>query len=519
MDGANTALNNRIDEGAGTGRLAGYRLLRRLASGERADVFLATAESATTGLPRLLVVRVYAPGVDPASIGTELEAMSESGVELLPRLHDVAALDDGRICVAVERIGPVRLSALLLERRLAPGEAVTVLAPLAVAVDRLAEAGFVHTGMGPGAVQFDETGRPRLLGLGGLERLEPLGAPGRTERLRRGYAAFGALAGEVLAASGGAPALDALIAERSAARPFAPFGRELERALFAWADPVAVAGAGAGAGAPGVAGGGPARSSAGAAGDPATALRLAARPEPSEGTGPARPRRRNALFELSFLPDDLVARLADAADRSPGAGALARLRARLAPRRSALVVGGLLGAAVLVVVLTLVPPGAGATTVDPGADAGGAAPTGAEAVPAAGAGAEVDGSEDPGAGAAPAVAPAVAPETEPVEAARLLLAERERCLAALALDCLGAVDQPGSAIEAADVRLVAAAQQGQAVSASGFRLDGVELAGEMGDAVLLTVPREAGADGAEREPASLLMVRGEAGWRLRELFG
>lgn len=515
MDGANTALNNRIDEGAGTGRLAGYRLLRRLASGERADVFLATAESATTGLPRLLVVRVYAPGVDPASIGTELEAMSESGVELLPRLHDVAALDDGRICVAVERIGPVRLSALLLERRLAPGEAVTVLAPLAVAVDRLAEAGFVHTGIGPGAVQFDETGRPRLLGLGGLERLEPLGAPGRTERLRRGYAVFGALAGEVLAASGGAPALDALIAERSAVRPFAPFGRELERALFAWADPVAVAGAGAGA--PGVAGGGPARSSAGAAGDPATALRLAARLEPSEGSGPARPRRRNALFELSFLPDDLVARLADAADRSPGAGALARLRARLAPRRSALVVGGLLGAAVLVVVLTLVPPGAGATTVDPGADAGGAAPTGAEAVPAAGAGAETEaeGSEETGAGAAPAVAP----ETEPVEAARLLLAERERCLAELALDCLGAVDQPGSAIEAADVRLVAAAQQGQAVPASGFRLDGVELAGEMGDAVLLTVPREAGADGAEREPASLLMVRGEAGWRLRELFG
>jgi hypothetical protein len=37
---------------------------------------------------------------------------------------------------------------------------------------------------------------------------------------------------------------------------------------------------------------------------------------------------------------------------------------------------------------------------------------------------------------------------------------------------------------------------------------------EMGDAVLIGVTRAT----PEREPASLLVVRGEAGWRLREIF-
>ena len=47
-----------------------------------------------------------------------------------------------------------------------------------------------------------------------------------------------------------------------------------------------------------------------------------------------------------------------------------------------------------------------------------------------------------------------------------------------------------------------------------FDLGAIMLVADMGSAVLLEVPY---AD-AEREPASLLMMRSEAGWRLRELF-
>jgi hypothetical protein len=43
----------------------------------------------------------------------------------------------------------------------------------------------------------------------------------------------------------------------------------------------------------------------------------------------------------------------------------------------------------------------------------------------------------------------------------------------------------------------------------------VQITAEMGDAVLVEVTPAV----ADREPASLLVVRGEAGWRLREIFG
>ena len=44
-------------------------------------------------------------------------------------------------------------------------------------------------------------------------------------------------------------------------------------------------------------------------------------------------------------------------------------------------------------------------------------------------------------------------------------------------------------------------------------LDAITVVAEMGDAVVPAAPTS-----GEREPASLLMMRGEAGWRLREVF-
>ena len=89
--------------------LAGYRLLRRISNGDRADVYLATvdrAENADDDAP-LVAVRVYAPTVPGESIATEIEAMAADTSGALPELFDVAALDDGRCCLAVERMpGP-----------------------------------------------------------------------------------------------------------------------------------------------------------------------------------------------------------------------------------------------------------------------------------------------------------------------------------------------------------------------------------------------------------------------------
>src|SRR5690349_13910906 len=92
------------------GRLVGYRLIRRIASGDRADVYLAAlgrseasdadgavgadmADStrvAAHGIPSLVVLRVYGAEADDDAITRELEAMSTDAAGALPRLHDVA---------------------------------------------------------------------------------------------------------------------------------------------------------------------------------------------------------------------------------------------------------------------------------------------------------------------------------------------------------------------------------------------------------------------------------------------
>jgi hypothetical protein len=99
-------------------------------------------------------------------------------------------------------------------------------------------------------------------------------------------------------------------------------------------------------------------------------------------------------------------------------------------------------------------------------------------------------------------------------AARSLLELRAACFATLDLECLETVVQPGSAIESADRAKMLAARDGDAPPDDGFDLATVQVTAEMGDAVLIGVTRAT----PEREPASLLVVRGEAGWRLREIF-
>ena len=114
-------------------------------------------------------MRVYASSVPGESIATEIEAMTADTSGALPELYDVATLDDGRCCLAVERLPGPTLAGLLIGRTLDPGEAVTILAPVVVAVAELAESGFVHTRLSASDVILDATGRPRVIGLGALQ--------------------------------------------------------------------------------------------------------------------------------------------------------------------------------------------------------------------------------------------------------------------------------------------------------------------------------------------------------------
>ncbi|MGW4930492.1 hypothetical protein ACWEOH_15205 [Agromyces sp. NPDC004153] len=527
------------------GRLVGYRLIRRIASGDRADVYLAAVgrpappgsdgvgpagrstavasgstgvASGAHGVPALVVLRVYDAEADDAAIACELEAMSTDAAGALPRLHDVATLPDGRCCVVVERLGGGSLARTLSSRTITAGEAVTILAPIVVAVGDLASRGYAHTRLAVSDIVFDDGGRPRILGLGALQRMPDRGAD-RTALRRVAHERLADLVEDVAAAVMPVGALVEavdLIRSRLAARPFAPCEAELERRLFELATPEPVR-------------------------EIATAVsprRLPARvapptPSPVEadmdaegavvapkphGAVPGGWRRWLALVQA---PEGVVEQLAAAADVDRVANGRTRLADLIRARGRAVTVGALLGGAALVSMLTLVPP-AGA---EGGRVAG--ASGGAAGEPDVG---EVQPIEEPTADTQ-ATNPPVSPEADTaappssvddlggstpddvVAAARDLLGRRAECFAALDLGCLGTVVQPGSAIEASDRAALVAARDGEALPPTDFDPATLEVVAEMGGAVLVRARAT-----PEREPASLLMVRGEAGWRLREVF-
>ncbi|KQM83513.1 hypothetical protein [Agromyces sp. Leaf222] len=529
---------------AGAG-IAGYRILRRIGSGSRADVFLAVAQHAEASgdasadrradspceTAPLVVMRIYRDDVDDLSIAAELDAMHAVPGAGLPTLLDVATTDSGGRVAVVERIGGATVAQVIHERSLEPGEAVTLIAPVVAGIARLAEAGFVHGRLAPSDVQLDSSGRPRLLGLGGLEPL-PGDHASATMLRRTGLDALTAYVDQVVGAVRPVGVFDAavdLAKTALATRPFSPFERDLEQALFRAAAPAPVAGL-----------------------PPVRELRLPARvlapqaPEPVEaaataGPGAKRMRRRglpgqaesrrltSGLFDLAEVPVPLIEHLAESADADRVATVRRRATAWVGARRRPVVVGALLGAAALVLLLTVVPSAGGGTDGNQGAtasaDAGRAVAGAAEdaeadgdpaatSTPNAGAVTDAESSVDEGeADDDEAGSPGEGLESQdPVVGARSLLQLRESCFAELDPSCVASYVQPGSPLEDADWNLMLAARDG-AGGVEAYDPERMEVVTEMGAAVLVQVARV-----DDEEPASLLVVRSEAGWRLREIF-
>jgi hypothetical protein len=100
-----------------------------------------------------------------------------------------------------------------------------------------------------------------------------------------------------------------------------------------------------------------------------------------------------------------------------------------------------------------------------------------------------------------------------------LLHLREVCLATTSVPCLGGVDQAGSVAMATDSdRARDPHSTGAAVAltltAGAYTATVQERRGNAALVTLIPVVTE----GGDRHPASALMIKGEAGWRLRELF-
>ena len=88
----------------------------------------------------------------------------------------------------------------------------------------------------------------------------------------------------------------------------------------------------------------------------------------------------------------------------------------------------------------------------------------------------------------------------------VLAARRQTCLAAAQVSCLAEVDQAGSAAMRADENSVLGQREAFAIDTHGAVL--VERVG--GSAIVSALLNE--------QPASFLLMKGEAGWRLREFF-
>jgi hypothetical protein len=498
------------------------------------------------GAARLVALRVYDADADGAAITTEVEAMAQVGA--LPALYDLATLADGRTCVVVERIAGPSLARLVLERGLTCGEAVTVLAPIAVALGEFERHGFAHTRLAPSDVVFDDSGRPRLIGTGALRSLDaPHADPAaRTALLRDMSAAFAQLVDEVALVTRPAGALDpvrSLLAELLDARPFRTRPDEVERLLFALATPkpvmslpgAVVLGTAAhrlDTAGPPVAGGpssGPRETPGDVVAHAPPASDLPNEPsvagERAELPPPAQRRWLPGIFASvsgvvdEALPDETAGerswRAGMSAARSEWPGVLAaRCRALIAARSGVLIVGALAGAGALVLALTLVPP----ADEKPGRAAHAApASTPPQSGETATETAAPASAEPESAAPQPSAPESSAAESSAADAAAAtadLLRRREECFAELGLVCLEQVLQPGSGIDAADRVALVAAQGGEPGSRPEFALDAARVTGEMGGAWLVEVPYR----DDERQPASVLVMRSEAGWRLREIF-
>lgn len=426
-----------------------------------------------------LLVQVDDDGPEPAEL---IRAIDAVGVDRVARL--LAALDrlepaglGGVRDVVADALAPAvllthrrgtRLAELLLVReRWQAGEAVSLLTPVTDAVARMHDAGVAHGALGAARILVTVDGA-EVIGLDGAELFSP-GAPEvvreGVDAVARDRRALRELAVDVLERVDGSRASAAeQLSSRVGAAPDPRVIPELLEGLAQLAAAIPV-------------------------GLDVVADSAAHRDE-RDVPRPSGP-------EAGAAPPGFLARLlADwggvAADAAiPEAVARARqLLDGAPPNRRRLLVGGGAAVAMAGLLLAIIPPAersSSAATVPSPAPPSQAPPS------------------------TPPVEPDVEPdvETDPADAVVTLLARRDACFRELSVLCLEGVDQAGSAALDDDRRALLAMRDGGEGSPASVELVRVRVVERLGDSALVEL-------GPETAPASLLLMRSEAGWRIRD---
>lgn len=472
----------------------GYRAVRRLGEGRRAEVWLGlpvTEDSHDTAGRTGVALKLYraASGVHA---GREVD-----GLQRVRSMHVVEPLDaasvGGQPCLVLPRLDPGGLRRLLSERvDLAVGEIVTILVSLARAVGALHDAGVTHGDIRADKVLFTDGGAPVLIGGSSIRTHErDLSVVDRrtSDAHREDRCQLASLAQNLLGRVAGDPASSTL-AEWLDTDPWhaADFAPELEHRAFGCAHPIPVE-------------------------LPWQHGREAPTRPGAAATAAVVRRSRNDSAHQSQRGDGGSAGIAGVVTRRvlPSARRVITSLRTVRPRYRAVAVLGIVALAL-------------GTAIPPIASAGYAAGPAATSAPAP---SEVttDAEDVVPTAAVEASAERIASHTkdavagdDPVEAARALLGLREECLAQASLECLGGVVQADSAAWDTDSATIRRLQQGEVHTPPGW-LDG-ELAviDTMGAVVLLAMgPAQAEAS-AETPTASVLVIRTEAGWRIRDVF-
>jgi hypothetical protein len=493
----------RADDSAG-----GYALVRILGIGSRSTVHLGRAAREVRHGDSV-AVKVIGSAVSDESVDAEVAALCAHGSHHVVRLIDLSIVGPRARCLILERLGG-SLDELLAHRsRIRVGEAVTVLASVARGVHDLHLAGWSHRKLSAREILFDPSGRPVIVGLGSATRL---GTGRRTvqEEAREDWTAFRHLVkqmfervdleGREAAELALLEALDAVV------EPGASIGivGRIEDAIFAIAPAAPVVFATSTNLLEGRSGraerefdelvspGGADRQSAQA--------RWPVRPRSATQSASSRPGRRarleTAAIELLDRPVSNLVR--------------ERVLSGFSRHRRPLIVAGAAGLVVLTLSLALVPsdddqPHAATRSAVP------ASPTAGTSTGSAAAGEPTPSTTEPSNSA-------VTQDDDSVGATQNLIEERQRCLELLVLSCVEKVDQPGSALLEADRSAIARAHSDKGSERPlDYTKHAVSLIERTGNSALLDlVPsRDSPADS---KPASALAIKGEAGWRLREIF-
>jgi hypothetical protein len=499
--------------------VAGYRLVRLVGRGSRCEVHLARpcrSSDQASGPAANVAVKIV-PATERSRGEAEIVALQAVSSDHVVALRDVATLADGSLCI-VQSLGQRGTASALLGRRgsITPGETVTLVASVLRGLGDLHDSGIAHGSVDLTHVVLDATGRPLLSGLGSSRVIAggagTDGLPGADpveEDLRRVSRIVRALRDPADASGrasenrweGWLALLHAAIHGETDLT-----AHDLADRLLDVADAAPLADAGTSSGSSDDHRILPRGVTLEGVGPGPLEGRVARTAEPRRGGRPFAGGRRGGHRRHRAARD----RRADRA-RSRGRAVRARVTGELASVRPRIWV---LGASALLLLLAgafavpaLTSPARGVT----------AEPTSA---PTPSASASASGDAAPSAAADPDVEAAASPD--PDAAAPALLRLRASCLRRGDVGCLAEVDETGSPVEDADRSAIASGASAALDDGALHVADSLGPGRRLGNSALIGLRPEVApgsqASAAERRPASLLIVRGEAGWRIRDLM-